>query len=92
VALEDIFGAALTVIGEEHLFTSFLSSPATIRNMYVNRNMDVQGIRDDLNIALALELVLTGLMAFALGSWVVAVVGASFGLVLYGIYKYRAGL
>ena len=91
-SLADAIGAGFAIVADEHLLTSFLSSPGTIRNMYVATGKDVEGIKTDLNIALALGIALSLLLAILLGSWFTAAVGSAFGLVLYFVYKSRAGL
>jgi hypothetical protein len=91
-SLADAIGAGFVIVADEHLLTSFMSSPGTIRNMYVATGQDLDGVRTDLNIALALGISLSLLLALLLGSWFTAAVGIGFGTVLYFVYKSRAGL
>lgn len=90
--LADAVGIGFAIVGEEHLLSCFLSSPGTTRNMYVADGRDVEGIRTDLNIALGLGIGFSLVMAVALRSKLTALVGTGFGLMLYLIYRKRAGL
>jgi hypothetical protein len=91
-SMTDAVAAGFALVGEEHLLTSLLSSPGTIRKLYVEKGADVSDIETDLNLALALGIGFSLLLAWMFKSKFTAWVGVAFGLLLYVVYKERANL
>lgn len=87
----DAIGIAVVALGEEHLMTFMLSSPFTARNIVAEKG-DLEGVKTDLNIALALSIAFGIGIGFLLQSKWTTIFGAGFGWLLYEIYKTRGNL
>lgn len=90
--ITDAVGIAFAAVAEEHLFSMFLSSPGTIRKLYIEKGADTSALDDDLNIALGLGIAFSFLMGWLLQSKITVWGGVAFGIIMYYIYKNRAGL
>lgn len=89
--LADAVAIGFAGIGEEHLFTFLLSSPMTARTL-ARQQGQVEEVRRDLDIALALSIGFALLLAALFRSRPTALLGTAFGLVLYEIYRRRGEL
>lgn len=88
---KDAIGIAVAALGEEHLMTFMLSSPFTARNI-VQEKGDVEEVKKDLQISLALSVGFGLFTGYLLGSKLTAIFGIGFGILLYQIYKTRGSL
>jgi len=89
--LKDAVGVGFSFIAEEHIYTYLLSSPFTARNMVKEKN-DVEAVKQDLMISLALSIALSVILGVIFRSEETAVAGIVFGFMLYYIYAWRGEL
>jgi len=81
-------GIITTAIAQEHIFTFMLSSCLTARTIAKEKNQ-IDEVKRDLNISLALSLGIGVLTAILLKNINVFIFSVVFSFLLYEIYKVR---
>ena len=88
---KEAFGIGITAIFESQVFPFMLSSAFTARTI-VQEKDDVDGVKTDIWIAVAISLGFSGLMAYVLKSFSTLAFGTAFGFLLLWVYEKRGML
>ncbi|MCL6572703.1 MAG: hypothetical protein K6T88_13635 [Bacillus sp. (in: Bacteria)] len=87
-----VLGTLLVAGVEDHIFTSFLSSPASIRTFYADNLQQSSGVLKDARLALLFS---TGVSIFAgwgLRDWRIFAIGTGTALLLFYSILRRGGI
>jgi choline-glycine betaine transporter len=76
-------GTLLVVGVEDHIFTSFLSSPASIRTFYADDPQKANGVLKDARLALVFSVGTSAFAAWGLKDWRVFAIGSLTALALF---------
>lgn len=87
----DALAIGTTIMVSEHFFSTFLSSPLTVKTLYSDKEEDRQTTKVYLYEAMAVSIIFGGLVSYILRDWLGIITGIVVAFLYYAIYMDALG-
>jgi len=87
----DALAIGTTVMVSEHFFSTFLSSPLTVKTLYSDKEEDRRTTKMYLYEAMAISVLFGALMTYILKDWLGIVTGIVVALIYWAVYEDALG-
>jgi len=87
----DALAIGTTIMVSEHFFSTFLSSPLTVKTLYSEKREDVQTTKLYLYEAIAISIIFGAIISYILKDWLGLLTGVATSLLYYVIYMDALG-